>query len=509
MARGDSDAERVKLIKRVAPSVVKIMVLVGQGGSQGSGYVVDEQGTIVTNAHVVADAKSKNLKKVYVTFPNDHDGKQYDAMDGYLDVMPGRDLALMRIKCAGRKMVPLKLATRIPEPGETVMTFGAPVGVENTPAFGTVTAVRTGKELAGLMGPGYEKGMGYSLDATWIQHDAAISHGNSGGPLLNMKGEVLGLNTWARTDANALYFATSAANIKVFLASASRLAKPWSQLPTYQFNSEPEGPTGDAKRTLTVWKEMNRALNALNKKIEASEKKIKAIAPANPARPMQGLTLRMKKKSQASELMADGYKEYADKIRAIDTRGADPRVINITIAESELAQRSADICHEIAMGLLTNTDVNQSQGLEMKLFAVKEITEKIRTQREMTRVIFCHQYNVPFPTLEETAREDAKNPGSAQDKPGKNGKHVKSPDDDDDSSTAKADNSGYRLWTSRNGKHKIKAKLIKVEDGVVTLKTPKGKTITVEVEKLSDEDQEFIENQENAPGEKGNKDEDS
>ena len=55
------------------------------------------------------------------------------------------------------------------------------------------------------------------------------------------------------------------------------------------------------------------------------------------------------------------------------------------------------------------------------------------------------------------------------------------------------------MWTSRNGKFSVKAKLVKVENGTVTLETPKGKKIEVHIEKLSDEDQEFIEKRENEP----------
>jgi hypothetical protein len=312
-----------------------------------------------------------------------------------------------------------------------------------------------------------------------------------------MKGEVMGLNTWNIPGGQQLNFATSADNIRKFLADASKAVKPWKDLPEWKGAGEDGegGPSGNAGKTLKVWKEMNRALLALNKEIEVSEKKIKAIAPANPAKPMAGLTARMNKKSKASEAMGKAYKEYASKIRAIDTREADPRVINITVNESDLAQQTADTCHEIAMNLSSQTDLGIAEAMEIKLFALKEITQKIRSQREVLREIFCHQYNQRFPTLEETPKEDAEEGGNTETTPNKNAR-PKPPKDKDESSAGAGDDDedgGYRTWTSLNGKFQVRAKLVQVKEGMVTLVTPKGKRFTVPKDKLSEVDQRFIE----------------
>jgi S1-C subfamily serine protease len=503
-ARAQSDAERQAIIKKVEHSVAKVIVEGENGGGHGSGYIVDDTGVLITNAHVVKPAKhlKKQLKRVYVTFPADGDKKEYKT-EGWLDVQPTRDLCLLRIKPEGKKLVPLTLCDKIPTPGDTVFTFGSPLGFDNTPAFGHVTAYRKGSEIAEVMGGKdvFEKQQGYSLESTWVQHDAAMSPGNSGGPLLNMKGEVLGLNTWHIPRGENMNFATSADNIKKFLEKASKQIKAWPDLPEWKGAGEDEGgggPSGNAGRTLTAWKDMNKALITLNKKIEAAEKKIKAIAPANPAKPMAGLTNRMKKKAKATEDMGEALREYASKIKAIDTRGVDPRLINLTVNESQIAERTSDTCREIGSALSTSTDPSAAAGLEGKLFALKEVSQKMRTDREVLRVTFTHQYNKPFPTLEETAKEMAQDPGGSEGKPNKKPKRVQPGDEDEGSSADEGDSDGLRTWTSQNGKFRIKAKLISVANGVVTLKTAKGKKIVVDIEKLSDDDQEFIRNRESA-----------
>ena len=116
---------------------------------------------------------------------------------------------------------------------------------------------------------------------------------------------------------------------------------------------------------------MNRALNTLNTKIAACEEKFKKIPAGNPAKPMQGLTSRMKKKGKYSEEMAVAYKEYAGKIRAINTLNADPRVLKITINESEHAQQCGDTCHEISMQMTSMADLGLAEALELQSLCVE------------------------------------------------------------------------------------------------------------------------------------------
>src|SRR5690606_502952 len=83
---------------------------------------------------------------------------------------------------------PLKIATTLPKKGETTIAFGSPLGLSFTASNGIVSAVRLEDELR-------NEALGLNLNVTWIQTTSPISPGNSGGPLMNDRGEVIGINT--------------------------------------------------------------------------------------------------------------------------------------------------------------------------------------------------------------------------------------------------------------------------------------------------------------------------
>ena len=158
--------------------------------------------------------------------------------------MPKFDLAIVHFKLGAKKVVPLKLAKRPPKQGAIVYTFASPNSMWNptTVSVGRVSNARTGREVANLMkeqfgADPYVKVMGYALDATWIQHNAAMSHGGSGGPLVNETGEVIGINTMTFARERNLEgiapenYAISANHIAKMLANAGKKVKPWSSLP--------------------------------------------------------------------------------------------------------------------------------------------------------------------------------------------------------------------------------------------------------------------------------------
>jgi S1-C subfamily serine protease len=142
----------------------------------GSGFVFDKMGHIITNNHVVKDAK-----KIVVTFV---DGTSYHAEVVGTD--PYADLAVIKIDVDSEKLHPLPLGSssdlRI---GEQIAAIGNPFGLSGSMTSGIVSQL--GRILP-------SQGTGFSISDV-IQTDAAINPGNSGGPLLNMKGQVVGINT--------------------------------------------------------------------------------------------------------------------------------------------------------------------------------------------------------------------------------------------------------------------------------------------------------------------------
>ncbi|MBS7638683.1 trypsin-like peptidase domain-containing protein, partial [Candidatus Bathyarchaeota archaeon] len=156
-------------------SVVLIRVRTLTGSAQGSGFVYDKEGRIITNNHVVEGASS-----IEVTFPNGVVAKAT-----LVGRDPYADLAVIQVKVDPSLLRPLKLGNSSELlVGEPVVAIGNPYGLANTVTFGIVSAV--GRQIEA---PG-----GYAI-VDVIQTDAAINPGNSGGPLLNMRGEVVGMNT--------------------------------------------------------------------------------------------------------------------------------------------------------------------------------------------------------------------------------------------------------------------------------------------------------------------------
>jgi S1-C subfamily serine protease len=181
---GDLDAEEqnnIAVYRKNIPSVVNITSkavtfdffygLVPQEG-QGSGFVIDKEGHVLTNYHVIADAR-----QVEVTM---HNRKKYKATVVGTD--PTHDLAVIQIQAPN--LTPAVLGdSKGLQVGQKVYAIGNPFGLSGTMTRGIVSSIRPVKEPNGA-----------TIDDA-IQTDAAINPGNSGGPLMNMHGEVIGINT--------------------------------------------------------------------------------------------------------------------------------------------------------------------------------------------------------------------------------------------------------------------------------------------------------------------------
>ncbi len=184
------------LIELVESSVVRILVKSQFGGSLGSGFVVGEDGVIVTNYHVLEGATSAEVQF--------NDGRK-EPIAGIFKVDHERDLIVFKINVPQGGLKSLSVAGSLPAKGINVATFGAPRGLSFTTSEGIVSGLRDAKEVGHTAG-------------NYVQTTAAISGGNSGGPLVNMFGEVIGVNTFKRTDGESLNFAISCIDIKDMVA---------------------------------------------------------------------------------------------------------------------------------------------------------------------------------------------------------------------------------------------------------------------------------------------------
>ncbi len=165
-----------ELFKQVEGSVISVSITIaGGGGAQGSGFVYDDKGHMVTNNHVVEDAQT-----IVVTFLN---GTSAEATLVGRDVYS--DLAVIKVASPSKTLKPIPLGdSGTLEVGEQVVAIGNPFGLGGSMTLGIVSQLGRSTTSVG----------GY-LMIDLIQTDAAVNPGNSGGPLLNMKGEVVGVNT--------------------------------------------------------------------------------------------------------------------------------------------------------------------------------------------------------------------------------------------------------------------------------------------------------------------------
>jgi 2-alkenal reductase len=178
----------VALYERVNPGVVSIGVLTSDGGGQGSGFVIDMEGHIVTNYHVVAGETD-----LEIDFPSG-----FKVRGEVIGTDLDSDLAIIKVDAPADELHPLPLGDSDQvKVGQTVVAIGNPFGLNGTMTVGIVSGL--GRTLASLrVAP---TGSNFFTAAGIIQTDAAINPGNSGGPLLNLNGEVIGINRAIRTDA--------------------------------------------------------------------------------------------------------------------------------------------------------------------------------------------------------------------------------------------------------------------------------------------------------------------
>jgi serine protease Do len=230
-------------VRKAKPSIVCIRVPRPGGGKDmiGSGVIVEERGIIVTNRHVVGPNKSVTVCL--------HDGTTLTG-----EVLAGetaRDLAILRVQ-TNKGLAAIKfarLATDDLMEGETVIAIGHPYGYVNTVSTGIISALNreitmpTEDTIRGL-----------------IQITAAINPGNSGGALLNVNGELIGINVALREGAQNIAFAINAGDVKAFLVKHLSAGKVSGVTHNLQYQEKTLGDTDDCQRVLVAGMSADAAL---------------------------------------------------------------------------------------------------------------------------------------------------------------------------------------------------------------------------------------------------------
>lgn len=187
-----ADAEYLLLTniyERASPSVVNIEASINGETRRGSGFVFDRQGHIITNAHLVKDADAivVTLRNTYVL------NAELIGLDSF------SDLALLKVSTAAERLSPLRIGESAPvKVGQRAISIGNPFGLKTSMTTGIVSGLGRTLPSAELIDAGVVSGFG---NPSIIQIDAAIHPGNSGGPLLDSSGLVIGITTAMQSDS--------------------------------------------------------------------------------------------------------------------------------------------------------------------------------------------------------------------------------------------------------------------------------------------------------------------
>ena len=223
----NEEQHQTELVKRVRQSVVHIETDKGQG----SGFVLDARGIIVTNYHVVHGAQQAS-----VLFA---DGTRSNA-GGFLAAAPGKDLVLLSVVPHEGFPPPLPLTKTASVQGQRVLAFGSPYGMRGSVTEGIVSRVIKGRDLRLELDnepgripwlPGvslYRNVLGLDDDVVWIQTDVTMKPGNSGGPLVDLHGCVVGVNS---VTLKELPYSISAETLAQVAHSTDGGVRPLAELP--------------------------------------------------------------------------------------------------------------------------------------------------------------------------------------------------------------------------------------------------------------------------------------
>ncbi|XP_073145319.1 putative protease Do-like 14 isoform X2 [Henckelia pumila] len=217
---------------KVGPAVVNLSVPqsfsgMSTGKSVGSGTIIDEDGTILTCAHVVVDfqgLRSSSKGKVEVKL---QDGRTFEGTVVNADLHS--DIALVKIESKTRLPTAKLGSSRKLRPGDLVIAMGCPLTLQNTVTAGIVSCVDRKSSDLGLGG----------FRREYLQTDCAVNEGNSGGPLVNVYGEIVGVNIMKVLGADGLNFAVPVDSVSTIIEHFKRngrVVRPWLGLKMIDLN---------------------------------------------------------------------------------------------------------------------------------------------------------------------------------------------------------------------------------------------------------------------------------
>ncbi len=525
-----------EVIEKAERAVVRIDVTATEGKGQGSGFVVESSGVVITNCHVI-----ENATEATAIFPSGKSAK----IIGVRLIDSKHDIAVVRIEGADYDILPL--ADKVPRKGESVTALGSPRGLSFTVTRGIVSAIRDGEEMQRDAGIDDAEG-------TWLQVDAALSPGNSGGPIINDLGEVVAMSTLSfQQIAENVNFGISAGDIRKAIDSS--VSRPWEPLSIGAATGRKRTPT---KSAVPDWEKMiklipDQAIRDLATQVEANLPKYKKdilqqqnqmkafLRELNNAQidsSYSGNSMRTSRKSVNGKFKDVIYFSSIDaKHKKIDYVTALLSEIDVVLSSGKistleawksllcLAGPSIEIRRDKAIGIVRNAryskrfdneyvgsvdgmasviiadENNPPSVIDSKFSAFIGFVadrESVVTSKGPVDIALLVQ--IPDSKLGQVLLGDkAQGPSSMSprkeaSKSGTNPSTGMSSVDAELFGGGSETNTdeGYREWTDRTGKFSVTAKLISSDGSKVTLKKKDGKVITIDSSILSDADQRYM-----------------
>lgn len=490
------------MIAKAEKSVVRIEVDGVEGGGLGSGYVVNEDGMFVTNVHVMAGARNA------VAFFEDGTGVK---ITGTYVIDENRDICVCQLDGSGYEPIPF--SSKLPRKGETVIALGAPRGLSFSATTGIVSAIRGQDEARAQMGRP-------DIEGTWIQVDAALSPGNSGGPLVNNRGEVVAMSTLASAGGRSqnLNFGISIEDITKAVNDAKRRRLLPFADGVGKIISEDSAGGGDEADSMIVRKPIPEA--AIEEYVAAGREQYSELAKD------------IRKSAKQAADVLKGFKKGeiggGDRNSVVVQRGRTKDKYFFGSARTKKSMVSKQ--QKYTDRLLAAREKVTADMTNDSLHAILMNNGPLLDGRQRNSIgfmkegIVAHAYNdhdiivifeeVPYLMWVESTAGLAE--GSYIDPapvyvagtetlqvPGSGSRSVTILNAVSESKIRKAifgDNptnlldelDDFRTWTSKNGKFKFEAIFMKKENSEVVLKNKAGKIVKVALDKLSDADLELV-----------------